>query len=281
MGRKGVALSLVLVLIAGCARGHAAREKSAPDNIRASETNAREEELGRQIHQSIISSFRVYTEPRLVGYVSRVGRALSKKALRRDLIYRFTVLYDDRVYATSAPGGFVYITTGFLNFLQNEPELAAVLAHEIAQLQNRDVQITRARKAMTLVTQGGAIAAPFLGPIGSLAAGGLVLLNAFVESRVGTPEGRIRKADRDALHYMTAAGEDPQGYLDVLGRILNPSPEWSAYLYDYSSSHPLDIKRFQKVMGDFEKLSLEGKNFDVHRARYLELTKGVREIYQR
>ena len=262
---------------AGCA--HHSKNQPGIQNS-ANDSVTHEEEMGRQIHQAILSSFHVYTEPRVVGYVTRVGRSLAKKADRQDLVYRFTVLYDDRLYATSAPGGFVYITTGFINFLQNESELAAVLAHEIATVQFHDPRLSRARKAAGLLAQGGIIAAPFLGPIGSLAAGGIVLLSALSE-RNASSEVRIKKADRKALHYMIEACEDPQGYVDVLGRLLNPPPGWSPYLYDYTSSHPATLDRFQDVMKAFDKLPLQGRNFDVHRGRYLELTKGIREIYQR
>lgn len=241
----------------------------------------REREMGRQIHQAIVSSFRTYTEPRLTGYVNRVGRSVARAAERQELHYQFTVLYDDRVYAAEAPGGYVYLTTGFLNFLQNESEFAGVLAHEIAELQYRDPQFSVPRQAIRLAAQGGAIAAPLFGPFGTLAAGGLVLLNALIESRIATPEGRVEKADHLALQYLAQTRLDPQGYLDLLSRFLNRNPEWTPYYYDYLQSRPVTLKRFRAVLGEFEKLPLEGKTLTVNRGRYLEMTKGVREIYQR
>lgn len=237
--------------------------------------------MGRQIHQRITSTFQMYTEPRLVGYVTRIGRSLAKAADRQELSYLFTVLYDDRVYATEAPGGFVYVTTGFLNFLHNEAELASVLAHEIAELQFRDPAMSRSRRALSLAAQGGAIVAPFFGPLGVLIAGAMVMTHAVVESTIPTPEERLRKADRKALHYIVAAGHDPQGYLDLLSRLANGDPYLSALLFDYLTSRPITAKRYQGVLAEFEKLPVEGKNFTVHRERYLDMTKGVREIYQR
>lgn len=280
-GRKLLAFSLVLCIF-GCVRGPAQGDRTGrvaePQN---QWPGRREAEMGREIHQAIVASFRTYTEPRLVGYVTRIGRSLARTAERQDLSYQFTILYDDRVYATQAPGGYVYLTTGFLNFLQNEAELAAVLAHEIAELQYRDPNFSVSRQAMRLAAEGSAIAAPLLGPFGTLAAGGLILLNALVESRIATPEARIEKADRLALRYLVETHRDPQGYLDLLARFLNRNPEWTPYCYDYLQSRPVTLKRFQGVLAEFEKLPLEGKSFTVSRERYLEMTKGVREIYQR
>lgn len=262
-----------------CARG-----KARDPEVSSSHLNglaAREAELGRQIHQQITSTFQMYTEPRLVGYVTRIGRSLAKTAERKDLPYLFTVLYDDRVYATEAPGGFVYITTGYLNFIQNEAELASVLAHEIGELQIRDSSKAGARKAMNLLAQGGAVAAPFFGQFGVLIAGALVLMNAMAESTLPTPGEKLLKADQKALHYLLEAGQDPQGYLDLMSRLVNGDTYWSPYLLDYSLSRPITTKRYQAVVKEFEKLPLVDKTFSVHRERYLDMTKGVREIYQR
>ncbi len=249
-------------------------------NSRLSGAEAREVETGRQIHQAILSSFHVYTEPRVAGYVSRVGRSLGRVSKRKNLEYRFTILYDSRAYATQAPGGFVYITTGFLNFVQNEAELAAVLAYEVANLQYPDPRFSKSKKAMHGLVQGGAIVAPFFGQIGMLAAAAIILLNAWSESAVPSQKERIEKIDRMAIHYLLLSKHDPQGYLDFLNRLLNMNSEWSPYFYDYLATRPVTADRYQKVLAEFEKMPLEGKSFDVHHARYLEITKGVREIYQ-
>lgn len=237
--------------------------------------------MGRQIHEAIVSSFRVYTEPRLVEYVNEIGRSITKVAERKNLDYQFTVLYDDRAYATEAPGGYVYVTTGFIYFLRNEAELAAVLAHEVAHLQARDPRFSLSKKVTEKVAQTGAIVAPLFGQIGMLAATAVVLLNALMESAIPSPADRLFKADEKALHYLTEAGHDPQGYLDLQAQLLNLNPEWKPYFDDYLFSRPATLGRYQMVLAEFEKLPLEGKNFTVNRDRYLEVTKGVHEIYRR
>lgn len=242
--------------------------------------DAREIEMGRQIHQTILSSFHVYTEPRLAGYITRKGRSLARRAERQNLKYQFTVLYDDRVYATEAPGGYVYITTGFLNYLQNEAELVSILAFEIATLQFRDPRFSMTQKTFGTIAQAAAMVAPFLGQIGMLAASAVVLLHALTEARAEDREGRIKKADQRALQYMVESGHDPQGYLDVMGRLLNLSPEWKPYFYDYLYSRPMTMERYQNILRRFETLSLEGQSFNVNRDRYLAMTKGAREIYR-
>lgn len=277
MRRKLVSIGLIFLL--GCARGPGVSQDQSQVSGRAFSSD-REAEIGRQIHQAIISSFRVYTEPRLVNYVTEIGNSIANAAGRRDLSYRFTVLYDERAYATEAPGGFVYLTTGFLHFLQNEAELAALLAHEVARLQLRDSRFSLMRGALGTLAQTGAVIGPFFGQIGVLAASAILLLNAFAESHDPSKEEALWKADRGALRYMVVSGYDPQGYLDLMSRYLNMDPEWMPYFYDYLTSRPLTVERYQQIIEEFEKLSLDGKSFSVNRSRYLEMTKGVREIYR-
>ncbi len=276
-----IACFTVLCLLAGCAHGPTRSDGSARVTQGAGFWTNREIQAGRQIHQQITSTYRTYTEPRLVGYVTRVGRSITRVAGRKDLPYLFTVLYDDRLYATSAPGGFIYVTTGFLSFIENESELASVLAHEVAELQFRDPLHTAGRRAVQTIAQAGALAAPFFGVFGVLIAGGLVALNAVAEASVPSADDRVIRADQKALSYLVAAGHDPQGYLDLMGRLVNSNAYWSPYLYDYSTSRPLTMDRYQSVIDEFKKLPLEDRTFSVHRDRYLAMTQGVREIYQR
>jgi len=44
---------------------------------------------------------------------------------------------DDVINAFAAPGGYLYVYTGLLKFVENEATLAAVLAHEVAHAERR------------------------------------------------------------------------------------------------------------------------------------------------
>lgn len=52
--------------------------------------------------------------------------------------YTVTVINDDKtINAFATPGGYVYVYTGLLRFLDNEATLAGVLAHEVAHAEER------------------------------------------------------------------------------------------------------------------------------------------------
>lgn len=75
-------------------------------------------------------------------YVSGIGRNIlnSSTAIQYKNIfpYKFDVIRDDStVNAFCVPGGYIYIYTGLIKFLNSEAALAGVMAHEIAHAERR------------------------------------------------------------------------------------------------------------------------------------------------
>ncbi len=71
-------------------------------------------------------------------YVAKVGKLLASYSARPELAWTFGVIENDGVNAFSAPGGYVVVTTGLMRLVENEAQLAAVLAHEIGHIVNKD-----------------------------------------------------------------------------------------------------------------------------------------------
>ena len=70
-------------------------------------------------------------------YVAAVAATLTPHVRRRGIRYSVHVVDAPWVNAWALPGGHVYVTTAMLSFLQSEAELAAVLGHEIAHVDER------------------------------------------------------------------------------------------------------------------------------------------------
>lgn len=75
-------------------------------------------------------------------YVSGIGRNIlnSSSLIQYKTVfpYKFDVIKDDStVNAFCIPGGYIYIYTGLIKFLDNEAALAGVMAHEIAHAERR------------------------------------------------------------------------------------------------------------------------------------------------
>ncbi|MBN8571914.1 MAG: M48 family metalloprotease [Ignavibacteria bacterium] len=75
-------------------------------------------------------------------YVSGIGRNIlnSSSLIQYKSVfpYKFDVIQDDStVNAFCIPGGYIYIYTGLIKFLDSEAALAGVMAHEIAHAERR------------------------------------------------------------------------------------------------------------------------------------------------
>ncbi len=76
-------------------------------------------------------------DPDLTLYVRSVGRKLAQYSKRSHLPYDFVVLNDSSANAWALPGGKIAVNRGLLVALEDEAELAAVLAHEIVHADAR------------------------------------------------------------------------------------------------------------------------------------------------
>lgn len=117
-------------------------------------TDADDIKLGQQIDQEIRSKPQEYPilqgRPDVKQYVEEIGnRILSSPEVKKRGIYayKYEIIHDDKtINAFCTPGGYIYVYTGLLKFVDNEATLAGVLGHEIAHAERRHAtkRITKA-----------------------------------------------------------------------------------------------------------------------------------------
>jgi len=95
--------------------------------------------LGKEIAARILGKYPRLADQDLTRYVTLVGKSLALYSNRTELEYHFAVLDTKHVNAFSAPGGYIFVTKGALELMNDEAELAAVLAHEIAHITERHI----------------------------------------------------------------------------------------------------------------------------------------------
>jgi predicted Zn-dependent protease len=102
--------------------------------------------MGISIDKEIQSSkeYKILKNQILENYVQSIVNQLIKSPfIKKKKVYKYkvTLIDDDKtINAFCTPGGFIYVYTGLLKFLENEASLAAVLSHEIAHAEKRHVR---------------------------------------------------------------------------------------------------------------------------------------------
>ena len=142
--------------------------------------------FGRELSARILGNYSLLDDEKINRYVNLVGKAVALHGGRPEIIYRFGVLDSDELNAFAAPGGYVFITRGALMKMDNEAQLAAVLAHEIAHIEKKHV-------VKELNIRGDE----------DSGAGGIVSL---VEGGAGTIKAALEQALDDAVNILMNRG---------------------------------------------------------------------------
>src|SRR5262249_49900204 len=111
-------------------------------------------EIGTLLAGRVLGAAPLVPDRNLQTYVNQVGRWIASQTERPDLPWRFGVIESAGINAFAAPGGFVLVTRGLYELLDDEAQLAAVLAHEIAHVVKRHHVIGMQQKAGLNVIAG-------------------------------------------------------------------------------------------------------------------------------
>jgi predicted Zn-dependent protease len=164
------------------------------------------------------------TVPMWEVYVQAVGNSLARHVRRKDIKYEFHVIDSPIKNAFALPGGQIFIYKGLLEAMQSEAELASVLGHEIAHVDARHC-IERFQYRLRLRKVG-------LGDVGELINIARIVMVA------GYAQYQELEADSLGLSYALAEGYDPQGGIDLFGRIFRGSTEFAR---NAAASTPLEV----------------------------------------
>ena len=185
-----------------------------------------------------------YLDAKLQTYVAGVGKKLAAVSDKPDLPYEFVVLNNSVPNAWALPGGKIAINRGLLVQLEDESQLAAVLAHEIVH--------AAARHGASQMTRGtlGSIGIAAIG-IGTSGRDGAQLYG--MASQLGAAAwmakyGRDDELESDyyGMNYMAKAGYEPQGAVELQQTFVKLSEGRQAdFLSGLFASHPPSIKRVQ------------------------------------
>jgi predicted Zn-dependent protease len=182
---------------------------------------------------------RYVVDPELTFYVNQVGKKLAAVSGNPGLPYEFVVLNNDVPNAWALPGGKMAINRGLLVHLEDESQLAAVLGHEIVHAAARHgaSQQTKGTLVNAGVMLAGVAAATQDSEYGALALGAMgVGANAWMSKYSRDHE---LEADRYGIDYMTKAGYDPMGAVELQQTFVKFSEgRQSNWLEGLFASHP-------------------------------------------
>ena len=196
-------------------------------------------------------------DPALNAYVRTVGERLAAVS-DVDLPYEFVIINNSVPNAWALPGGKIGINRGLLTEMQSEADLAAVLGHEIVHAAARH---SAQQMSRGMLLQGLVVATSVAtndSSYGNLAVGGAGVAAQLLSTRYG--RSAELESDKYGMRYMSRAGYDPQGAVDLQKTFVRLSEgrnqDWLSGLF---ASHPPSQERVQANIETAAKLPPGGE----------------------
>lgn len=201
-----------------------------------------EKSIGKQVSQQVEKEMKVVHIDTLEQYVSDVGQKLVQNVGETPYSYSFKIIDEDAINAFALPAGYVFVYRGLLENVDNEAQLAGVLAHEIGHVESRHSteRISTMQSAGFLVRLTAIIlGAPILaGPAIELAE----LLGFLKYSRA-----QEREADLRGAEYMTKAGYEPRCMVDFFEKLEQIHKHKPGLISRMFMTHPMTEDRMKTV----------------------------------
>lgn len=247
MLRSSRVVFLVLpLLVLGCGSGGGILGGSA-----SSVSLDDEWQLGQQIAAQVAQQTRFVNDPAAVSYLRSVGERIHAATPLANRPFNFYIIDDNDVNAFSIPGGHVYVNRGLIRQADKEDMLAGVLAHEISHVVARHA-LKQMEQANTINTIGSIL----LGNAGQLAqiAGQVVAGGAMARfSRADEKE-----ADDLGLQFLTRAGYDAHGMLDMFQKLLSLEQGNPGAVARFFADHPGTQDRINDISNRIATMGSRG-----------------------
>ena len=207
--------------------------------------------IGRQIAGNLLGAAPLVKDKQLQKYVNNVGRWVASQSERPDLAWHFGVIDTADINAFAAPGGYIFVTRGLYRMLNDESELAGVLAHEVGHVVRK--HHLKILQQSQVVDQGGNLLEKQAG--GNEKIRNLIGNGAEIVARALDKSAEF-EADRIAVVLAARGGYEAYGLPQVLQEIGHGANDDSVALL--FKTHPPPDERLARLGdamdGRFDKL---------------------------
>lgn len=240
MGKFCQPLLAGLILLAGCSTSSYNVATQRQETLLIS--TDREAAIGEAVARRVEEEFTLIRDPELLSRLDRVGGRIAAASDRKDILYRFSIIEEKEPNAFALPGGFIYATTGLMELVQSDDELAAVLGHEVGHVTARHT-VKRIQGAIglqllqiiALGTQAG----------DARTQQGIDL--AFASLMTSYSQQDELEADRLSVKYLKRTGYRPEAAIDFLTRLRDHTQKQPLRRFSYFRSHPFFADRIRAV----------------------------------
>jgi predicted Zn-dependent protease len=208
------------------------------------ETPEQEQQTAALVTKRVTQRVGVSTDLAMQNHLQAIAMRLARAAQADADRFEVVLLASDRVNAYTPGAGTLLINEGLLRFADNEAQVAAVMAHEIAHVVLKHPQ---RQKKIRLASKAGDVMMTHYTPEGLVDSVGRWL-------RIGgrtTMNGMIRQqemmADSIGIDIMVKAGYDPVELVKLLENLRSEIKEADRTTTAVNGNHPLTSDRIAEA----------------------------------
>lgn len=207
-----------------------------------------EKEIGEQLLAVVRKEFKLLDDPDITQYINELGQEILKVSGPQYFDYHFFVIKNKQFNAFAAPSGLIFFHTGLIETMDNENELASVMAHEIGHVQSRHIaeRIEKSSKlsigTMALILAGLAVGN---GAVSEALITGSVAANASMNLSFSRKDEE--EADRLAFKWLKESNRDPEFMTGMLKKMYRVDRLHREMVPPYLLTHPEPDKRLSYV----------------------------------
>jgi len=198
-----------------------------------------EQKLGKEIYDKLQKNHFLLQDKKLNAYITDIGNRVLSQSHKGPFTFTFSIFNSSAINAFATPGGYIYINKGLITTVENEAQLAGVIAHEIAHANSRHVaQIIEKSQKLNIAMLAAIIAGAFLGG-GGEATAAIAAFSVAGATSISLKYQREHEeeADRLGITYLVDAGYYPQAMVEFL-KIMKQYDFLSKTIPSYMKTHP-------------------------------------------
>ena len=266
------AASSMAVVLAGCATNPVTGKRQLMFM-----SQGREIDIDRQYApQQFSADYGAVQDDNLNAYMADVGDRIAAVSPRKDNPFNFRALNAVVVNGYTFPAGSIGLTRGLMVSMENEAEMAGVLAHEIAHVNWRHAGERWSKNIMLMVAVAGMVAyvEQEEEKYADLAAGlGMVGANLLLCRYSRSDE---READEYGMKFAAAAGHNPAGMKGIMEKFMALHKSEPSSVDLLFSTHPMSKERYDDAQSRMESDYADVSSRSMHRDRYMDNISSLR-----
>ncbi len=210
-------------------------------------------QIGHEVERQFAAKYGFVQDAAQNERVQSIGLRLARVSERPKLPWTYHIVRDPSVNAVAAPGGFIFVTSGLLRFVQSDNELAFVIGHETTHVAHRHA-VDLAQKDMELQFGAVLVSQIFFG--GSYASYALAQIGRSLMDAKYSRDKEF-EADHYGVIFAQKAGFDPTASLAFFERLQQTEKAQPGAMAHAFEDHPDTPARIAAVRTELRQMGYQ------------------------